>query len=87
MHDKNYLFEGLRVMRLLTDSREIAWQGCCYTPAAGMVLEIGPETDLVTIEEKYDCYQSPDRIAINGLHFYGHATEGKSYSQLRCSTF
>ena len=74
-------------MRLLNDIRDIGGRGCCFTHSTGMVLEIGPETDFVAIEEKYDCYYSLDGLAINGLHFYGHATEGKSYAQLRCSTF
>ena len=87
VREKNYSFEGLRVVRLLTDSRETSGMGCCYSHAAGMILEIDLTTNLKAIEEKYDCYQPPDSIAINGLHFYGHENEGNYYAELRCTTF
>ena len=83
---RNYTFEGLRVLRLLTDRKGTGGMGCCYSHAAGMVLEIDSATNLEAIEKKYDCYQSPDSIAINGLRFYGHSHEGKDYTELRCST-
>ena len=87
VREKTYAFEGLRVVRLITDSRETGGMGCCYSHAAGMIVEIDPTINLKAIEEKYDCHHSPDSIAINGLHFYGHANEGKGYAELQCSTF
>ena len=84
---RNYEFEGFRVMRLLTDSMDRGWMGCCYTDAAGLVLEIQSTIDLSKIAAKYDCHLIDESVAINGLHFHNHSTPGRSYAEMRCSTF
>lgn len=82
---RNYEFEGFRVMRLLTDSMDLGWMGCCYTDAAGLVLEIQSTIDLSKIAAKYACEIHDDSIAINGLHFHNHSITGRSYVEMRCS--
>ena len=84
---RNYEFEGFRVKRLLTDSMDRGWMGCCYTDAAGLVLEIQSTIDLSKIAAKYDCHLIDESVAINGLHFHNHSTPGRSYAEMRCSTF
>ena len=81
---QDYNFENLRVVRVLTDSMDSGWMGCCYSHAAGLILEIEPKGDLTDIAKKYDCYIRDDSFAINGLSFHNHAVEGKSYIELRC---
>ena len=83
---RNYEFEDLRVMRLLTDSLDRGWMGCCYTHAAGLVLEIQSNVDLSKIAAKYNCDINDESIAINGLHFHNHSITGRSYVEMRCST-
>ncbi len=82
----NYEFEGFRVMRVLTDSMDKSWIGCCYTDAAGLVLEIQSNVDLSKIAAKYNCDINDESIAINGLHFHNHSITGRSYVEMRCST-
>jgi hypothetical protein len=83
---RNYEFEGFRVMRLLTDSMDGGWMGCCYTHAAGLVLELRSISDLSKISANYDCYLIDESAAIRGLHFHNHSILGKSYVEMRCST-
>ena len=87
VHHRNYEFVGLRVMRVLTDSVDRGSMGCCYTHAAGLVLEIQPAVDLSKIAARYDCNLIDESIAINGLHFHNHSIQGRSYVEMRCSTF
>jgi hypothetical protein len=82
---RNYEFEGFRVMRLLTDSMDGGWMGCCYTHAAGIVIETQPTVDLLKIAAKYDCEVRTDSIAINGLHFHNHSIVNKNYVEFRCA--
>ena len=83
---RNYGFESLKVMRVLTDSVDRGWMGCCYTDAAGLVLEIQSNVDLSKIAAKYNCDINDESIALNGLHFHNHSITGRSYVEMRCST-
>ena len=74
-------------MRLLTDSMDRGSMGCCYTDAAGLVLEIQPTVNLSKIAARYGCNLTDESIAINGLHFHNHSIQGRSYVEMRCSTF
>ena len=84
---RTYEFEDLRVMRVLTDSMDRGSMGCCYTDAAGLVLEIQPAVNLSKIAARYGCHLIDESIAINGLHFHNHSIQGRSYVEMRCSTF
>ena len=84
VRQSDYTFEGLRVMRILTDSQNSGSVGCCYGHSAGLVLELTPAIDLSEIAKKYDCYRVSESIAIAGLHFHGHSDKSKGYAHIRC---